>query len=209
MSKSRTRVQVAFLMFILLPAAVGVVAVHASATCERFVRTYVTRPVRNAVSKQTLSAWAKWKIGHPDWKPKPNVHRPKYVMTREEAVQKVEFACSVPTTPSELDTLFMPADFDAPPPIIRIPEMDTTQINFPDQVPPEVAELMPAIPLPPVIFASNLPLGFPGPVPEPASLLFVGTGLGFLGLLLAATPRRAAANEKSQQQELAATAEVT
>ena len=27
-----------------------------------------------------------WRVAHPDWKPNPNIHRPKYVMTREEAV---------------------------------------------------------------------------------------------------------------------------
>ena len=58
MSKTRIRIQVAVLAFILVPAAAGVLAVHASATCERFVRNYVTRPVRNRVSKQTAEAWA-------------------------------------------------------------------------------------------------------------------------------------------------------
>jgi hypothetical protein len=188
MSKSRIRLQVAFLAFILLPAAVGVVAVHASATCERFVRTYVTRPVRNTVSKQTLSAWAKWRIAHPDWKPNPNSRRPKYVMTRDEAVQKVEFACSVPTTPTESDLLFKPADFDFVPPVVDVRPLDTTQINFPDQVPPEVAELMPILPIVP----GNLSLPNTEPIPEPASLMLVGTGFGGMCLLLAARARKIA-----------------
>src|SRR5664280_2638919 len=136
MSKPRIRVQVAFLFFILLPASIGVVAVHASATCERFVRTYVTKPITNRVSQTTADAWAVWRVAHPNWKPKPGVHRPKYVMTREEAVQKVNFACSVPTIPSDSDLFFTPADFDVPPPIVVLPPMDTTQINFPDAVPP-------------------------------------------------------------------------
>ena len=79
MTSSRTRIQTAVLAFILLPAAVGVLAVHASQTCERFVRTYVSKPVRNRVSKATNEAWAKWRIAHPNWKPNPNLHRPKYV----------------------------------------------------------------------------------------------------------------------------------
>ena len=114
MKRTRMRVQVAGLVFILLPAVGGVVGVHASATCEKFVRTYVTKPVRNKVSKQTLEAWKKWGEGHPNWKPNPNVHRPKYVMTQEEALQKVEFACSVPTEPATLDVWFKPADSRCP-----------------------------------------------------------------------------------------------
>jgi hypothetical protein len=189
MSKSRIRIQVAFLLFILLPATVGVVVIHASATCERFVRTYVTKPVTNRVSKTTADAWAAWRLAHPNWKPKPN-SRPKYVMTREEAVQKVNFACSVPTEDSNLDLLFSSADFDGPPPFIQLPPMNTTQINFPDQVPPEVAELGP-MPVLPVI-----PPAFPlvsGAVPEPASLMLVGTGFGFLCLLMAARARESKA----------------
>src|SRR5665213_3571413 len=112
MRGTRIRLQFAALLFILLPATAGVIAVHASATCERFVRTYVTKPVRNRVSQTTADAWAAWRVAHPNWKPKPNVHRPKYVMTREEAVQKVNFACTVATIPSDLDLLFTPADFD-------------------------------------------------------------------------------------------------
>jgi len=56
MKRPRIRMQAAALTFILLPAAAGVVAVHASATCERFVRTYVTKPVRNRVSRETANA---------------------------------------------------------------------------------------------------------------------------------------------------------
>ena len=95
MSRSRIRIQAAVITFLLLPAAAGVLAVHASATCERFVRTYVTKPVRNRVSKQTAEAWAAWRVAHPNWKPNPNLHRPKYVMNREEAIQKVDFACTI------------------------------------------------------------------------------------------------------------------
>jgi hypothetical protein len=80
MSRSRIRIQFAVLAFILFPATIGIVAVRASATCERFVRTYVTKPVRNRLSKSTAEAWAAWRVAHPNWRPNPNVHRPKYVM---------------------------------------------------------------------------------------------------------------------------------
>src|SRR5450631_2459925 len=143
MSRTRVRIQAAVIVFILLPAAVGVLAVHASATCERFVRTYITKPVRNRVSKTTADAWAKWRVAHPNWKPNPNTHRPKYVMTKDESVDKVEFACSVPIIPSTLDPLFAKIDLDVPPPIINFPPMESTQITFPDEIPPQVAELTP------------------------------------------------------------------
>jgi hypothetical protein len=190
LKKSKIRIQVAVLAFILLPATVGIVAVHASATCERFVHTYVTKPVRNAVSKETASAWEKWRIAHPNWKPNPNNHRPKYVMNREEAVDKVQFSCAVDLVPADAEIHFVPANLDVPPPVIDLHPMDTTQISFPELTPPEVAENTPPIPLLPIV-----PVDFPGtpegPIPEPASLVLVGTGFGFLCLMLAALNRKA------------------
>ena len=204
MSRSRVRIQAAVIVFILLPAAVGVLAVRASATCERFVRTYVTKPVRNRVSKTTADAWAKWRVGHPNWKPNPNLHRPKYIMTKDEAVQKVAFACTIPIIPSTTELLFTPADFDAPPPIINFPPMETTEVTFPDVVPPEVAELTPEETWPPLgpfvppILGGSPPITLPlippppgGEVAEPASLLLAATGLGSLWLLMGARRRRA------------------
>lgn len=191
MRSSRIRTQVAFLLFILMPAAAGVVAIHASATCERFVRTYVTKPVKNTVTKKTADAWAAWREGHPNWKPKPNVHRPKYVMTRDEAVKKVEFACTVPTDPVQLNVLFSPADFEGPPPFIELHQMAQTQIDFPDEVPPEVAEAMPPVIALPAIAQSTPPSI--GDVPEPGSLFLVGTGFGAICLLLGVKASRSEA----------------
>ena len=190
MSSPRIRIQVAALIFILLPAATGVVAVHASATCERFVRSYVTKPVRNRVSKTTADAWTAWRIAHPNWKPNPKNHRPKYLMTRNEAVEKVNFACSVPLEPTDLDLLFSPADFDAPPPVVDLHAMNTTQIMFPDLIPPEVAEITPNEVPPLPLIPPQAPV-IPGPVPEPGSLLLVASGIGVLGLLLSENLRRA------------------
>lgn len=189
MNRSRIRIQVAVLAFLLLPATVGILAVHASATCERFVRTYITTPVRNRVSKQTAEAWAAWRVAHPNWKPNPNLHRPKYVMTREEAMQKIDFACSVPTDPTDLNLFFTPTNFAAPPIITAVPEMDTTQILLPSELPPQVAEVIPALPIVPPEF----PLVAGGTVPEPGSLLLVATGLGFLCLMLCAKAAHAEA----------------
>jgi hypothetical protein len=208
MSSSRIRIQIVALAFILLPAAAGVLAVRASATCERFVRTYVTKPVRNRVGKQTADAWAKWRIAHPNWKPNPNLRRPKYVMTREEAVEKVAFACSVPETPTAIDDFLKTAALEPPPSIVDLSRMNPTQITLPDEIPPEVAEITPDESWPalgpfvppilggpptgglvlPIIPPETPPLV--GEVPEPSSLVLSGSGLACM-LLLGVKLRRA------------------
>lgn len=185
MNRPRIRTQIAFLLFILLPAATGVVAIHASAACQRFVKTYVTKPIRNTVSKQTLAAWAAWRAAHPNWRPNPNVHRPKYVMSRDEAVQKVNFACAVELIPSDASMFFPTAKLDPPPAVPELRGMDTAQISFPDVLPTEVAELTPVLPtIPP-----QTPL-IAGTVPEPGSWLMVLSGLGSMLLLAGAKKLR-------------------
>jgi hypothetical protein len=197
MTDSRIRIQTAMLAFVLLPAAVGVLAVHASPTCERFVRTYVSKPVRNQVSKATLGAWAKWRIAHPNWKPNPKVHRPKYLMSREEAVNKVEFACTMPTDPENLDLVFNMASLEAPPPIINLPPMTATRVSFPDVIPPEVTELPPTGPplatfTPPILGSVVTPPPLGGTVPEPPSLLLTALGLVTVGFIVHSKRRRQA-----------------
>jgi hypothetical protein len=99
---------------VLLTLGIGAVAVHASPACQRLVQTYVTVPVRNRVSKATAMAWAKWRAGHPNWKPNPKIQRPRYVMTTQEAMDKVDFTCDTPAIPFNDGSVLTPrtlADF--------------------------------------------------------------------------------------------------
>jgi len=177
MRSKRIRIQVAVLLFLLLPASAGVLAVHASAACERFVKTYVTRPIQNRVSKQTADAWAAWRAAHPNWKPNPKNHRPKYVMTREESVKKVDFACAVETDPTSLDLQLEPEM-----PEISMPVM-TTELKLPPPAAPTLTELAELTPIATPLFAvPNVPV--PGPVPEPDSLVLALSGTIFLGMLI-------------------------
>jgi hypothetical protein len=123
-------------------------------------------------------------------------------MTQEEAVNKLEFACAIPTDPADLDLLFTPADFETPPEFVYIPPAEGTQITFPDEVPPEVAEIPPGAtepfqPYVPPILGSTpppgtipiLPVVVPPPppvgtVPEPPSLLLAALGAGLVGLMV-------------------------
>jgi PEP-CTERM motif-containing protein len=189
----------------------GFLAVRASPDCVRFVHTYITVPVRNRVSKATAKAWAEWRIAHPDWKPNPKVQRPKYVMTRKEAIEKVEFACSMPTEPQYLDLLLAPEDLSPPPPFIELPPMEATQITIPAPTPPDVIEAPPEVateewpPLvpyvPPIVESGGASPVFPvlpvvpppivGAVPEPSSLVLVAIGLASTWLLAGTRLRRA------------------
>jgi hypothetical protein len=182
MRSSRVRIQVAVLIFLLLPATAGVLAVHASAACERFVRTYVTRPVRNQVSKQTAAAWAAWRAAHPNWKPNPKSRRPKYVMTREEAVKKVDFACSVEPTPVSLDLKLQPLEAEDAPPVIELPAL-TSQLELPKVSTPVTTELAELTPFAPI--AIPLSVEAPGPIPEPGTLLLTLSGAAFAAVLMA------------------------
>jgi hypothetical protein len=142
-----TRIYVTALAALLVPASVGVVAVHASPTCEKFVKTYVSTPVRNRVSKTTAEAWAKWRVGHPNWKPNPKLKRPRYKMSQHEVLKKVDFACQVPTDPKMMDILFTPEDLHPPMPEVALndmPPVETTNDTVPDTIPPLMAELPPS-----------------------------------------------------------------
>ncbi|MGD0888646.1 MAG: PEP-CTERM sorting domain-containing protein [Acidobacteriaceae bacterium] len=189
----------------------GAFAVNASPNCQRYVSDYVTTPVRKRVSKATALAWARWRTGHPNWKPNPKVQRPRYVMTTQEAMDKVNFACAVPPNPVITELLHTEADRDGTP-SIDPSATGATQLYIPDLTPPEVTEVpsgqgssdstavswpsdSPSIPpqaLPPVSPPAGgitLPPIVPpdttlatAEVPEPPSLLLVASGIAGCGL---------------------------
>ena len=179
MRTSRIRLQLAVVIFLLLPATAGVLAIHASAACERFVKTYVTRPVRNTVSKQTLAAWAAWREAHPNWKPNRKHPRPKYVMTRDESIKKVDFACAVETEPTDLTAALDPVDAEGPPAQVELPRMES-QLELPKADVPQVTELAELTPFVPIAIPADIPVA--SPVPENATWLLVGSALTLLAL---------------------------
>jgi hypothetical protein len=105
-------------------------------------------------------------------------------MTREEAVEKVNFACSIPTIPTDpvnLDLVLTPTDFAAPPVITDLPTMEIAVTLLPPELPPQVVEVMPVLPIVPPQFSLQA-----GAIPEPDSWLLVATGFGFLFLVTGA-----------------------
>jgi len=194
MRDTRLGIRTVALALILLPTTAGIVAIDASATCQRFVRTYVTLPLHKRVSKATAIAWANWRVSHPNWKPKPNAQRSLTPLTREEAVKKVNFTCDVEdATPSNMQSLIalnppiVPSEFEPA-------EIETSQVSFPDQpqaetsqITPNVAAVTPVHPYVPTIPTSSLPPFIETPLtvtppttdvtPEPSSLMLLATGM--------------------------------
>jgi hypothetical protein len=98
----------------LVTAAVvslGVVGVHASTECVRFIQKKVRH---HRVSAETAARWAAWDKAHPNWHPK----------TPKEALAQLDFACTVPVIqqpvdgqlpPIEIGTFAFPMDMLPPP----------------------------------------------------------------------------------------------
>jgi hypothetical protein len=167
-----------------LTLGLGTLAIEGAPVCERLVKTFKDKRVKNRVSPKTLAAWQLWGKGHPDFKPH---YRPKYKNTREEVVEKVAFACEVPkipqSPPPEIITEFLPVEFppvqvDLPPP--GLPPVE--EIAFNNETPP-----LPFVPP----YSPGTPTEPPSPVPEPSSLLLLGTGGAFLILLVGNSRSRA------------------
>ena len=97
--------------------SLGVVGVHASTQCVRFI----TKKVRHhKVSAATAARWAAWDKAHPNWHPKKSP---------AETLAQLDFACAVPVIqkpvdgelpPLELNTFSFPWRFLLPAHRIRL-----------------------------------------------------------------------------------------
>ena len=192
---------------VLLPLVIGAVAVHASPACQRLAHTYVTVPVRNRVSRATALAWAKWRVGHPNWKPNPKVQRPRYVMTTQEAMDKMDFACETTAIPFNDGSVLTSRTLVDSLSIADLLAMSGPPPAFPDVIAAEavaapageggtvpVAGLWPppSFSIPPVLgsvppstgapssppIVSSQSMPIANTTPEPPSLLLVASGLG-------------------------------
>ncbi len=176
------------LVLIVTAAAIslGVVGVHASTECVRFIQKKVRH---HRVSAATAARWVAWDKAHPNWHPK----------TPTETLAQLDFACAVPL-------IEQPVDGDLPP--LNLTGFDFAMDMLPPPVTPPVTvamntpppELLPLQPLPdvvsPPIYSPQYPSLFgsfptppshvvapPGLTPEPSSWMLLATSLlGFAAL---------------------------
>lgn len=127
------------LLLTAVAISAGVVGVHASTECVRFV----TKKIRHhKVSSATAARWAAWDKAHPNWHPKKST---------AEIMAQLDFACAVPV-------IQKPADGDLPPVDLNTFSFPTTIELPPPNAPPVVAMNEPPQDLipdsPPVSFVS-------------------------------------------------------
>lgn len=154
--------------------AIAVVGVSVTLAAEVVAHPNACQVVFNSLphkhSKETLRKWKEWGFKHPTWKPLP----------RKEAEIKIAFACSKIEPEMTFVGDEMPQD--------SIPRMDFSDVSFePNVIPQDIPQLADnantdnGVPLTYAGFTS--PLGYsgggnvPSSVPEPSSLILLGTGL--------------------------------
>jgi hypothetical protein len=115
------------LVVLVTAAAVslGVVGVHASTQCIRFIQNRVRH---HKVSAATAARWAVWDKEHPHWHPKP---------TPKETWDKLNFACEVPME-QKVDGNLLPAISLSP---LELP----TEMLAPPEAPSVVANNLPPV----------------------------------------------------------------
>jgi hypothetical protein len=175
--------------------SLGVVGVHASTQCVRFITKKVRR---HKVSAATAARWAAWDKAHPNWHPRKSP---------AETLAQLDFACAVPLIekpadgdlpPLELNTFNFAPNLPPPdaPPVVAM--LEPPQQLFPDQ--PSMSMVSPPIYSPqyPTIFGppppppphSVNPIN-PGPTPEPSTWMLLATSMLAIGTLASRRPRTA------------------
>jgi hypothetical protein len=177
--------------------SLGVVGVHASTQCVRFITKKVRR---HKVSAATAARWAAWDKAHPNWHPRKSP---------AETLAQLDFACAVPLIekpadgdlpPLELNTFNFAPNLELPPPDAPpvVAMLEPPQQLFPDQ--PSMSMVSPPIYSPqyPTIFGppppppphSVNPIN-PGPTPEPSTWMLLATSMLAIGTLASRRPRTA------------------
>jgi len=140
--------------------SLGVVGVHASTQCVRFVQQKMQR--HHKVSAATAARWAAWNKAHPNFHPK---------RTPQETIAQIDFACKVPVeqkasvTPElpkvEIAPFSLPVEFSTPPdgPPVVVATDTPPQELFPNEPGDDVVS--------PPIYGPQYPVMF-GPIPFPA-----------------------------------------
>jgi hypothetical protein len=190
------------LVLIVTAAAIslGVVGVHASTECVRFIQKKVRH---HRVSAATAARWIAWDKAHPNWHPK----------TPRETLAQLDFACAVPLIEQPVDG--------------QLPPLNLTNFGFamdmlpPPETPPVTVamntlppELLPLQPMPdvvsPPIYSPQYPSPFggfptppthvvapPGLAPEPSSWMLLATSLLALATIAFRRQRMAEALARS------------
>jgi hypothetical protein len=174
--------------------SLGVVGVHASTECVRFI----TKKVHHRVSAATAARWAAWDKAHPNWHPKK---------TPKETMAQLDFACAVPMVPKladgelpplELTTFSFPSDLELPPPdappVVAMNE--PPQDLFQDQPPMSLVAPPMYVPPYPTPFGAPPPpppphVTPPGLAPEPSTWMLLVTSMLAIVTLAYRRPRTA------------------
>ncbi len=163
---------------ILLFVGMSAVSVEGLPACERYVKSFVEKRVKNPVSRTTAMRWAEWGKSHPDFKPKP---RPRTKLVKQEVVRKVDFACQVDAPNPDLVATLPPG----PLPDMSIEPMPAMLITFEPPLPPTPTDVATSD-APPLVFVPPYTTGLTPPiisdVPEPSEFLLVLSGFVAAGL---------------------------
>lgn len=195
------------LLMTAVAISLGVVGVHASTQCVRFI----TRKVHHhKVSAATAARWAAWDKAHPNWHPKKSP---------AETLAQLDFACAVPVIPKPADGdlpplelkafdfgsgLELPPPDDAPPVVAMneppqdlFPDQPSRSLVSPPIYTPQYPILFGMPPTPPTTGHSVNPTGpgtgsdTPAPTPEPSTWMLLATSMLAIGTLATRRPRTA------------------